>query len=267
MKPKLSVLLPAIRPNRWDTVYRSIVAGLRSEDFELILVTPYNLPSPLEKYKNIKLVIDYGSPVRCFNIALELAEGKYCTWGADDGTWLPGSLDDCIKQLDRNSDIKTIMALPQMESQRYYAPDSCKINNIPEISSPLIPDSFVFLPTAIFHTKYLAELGGLDCSYNGHAMAHIDVSIRAQHDGAKVSWYRNVGIHLTHMPGTSGDHAPMHFSQINEDEPLYRSRYKNPEYKIVTKLPLNNWKQSPNIWHHRFLENNNRIVTKQHESA
>ena len=56
-----------------------------------------------------------------------------------------------------------------------------------------------------------------------------------------------------HMPGTSGDHAPIHYAQLDHDEPLFRSRYSTSEgLHNNKKLKLSDWKLYPSIWGRRF---------------
>lgn len=256
-KPLLSILMPAIRPERWDSLFQSIVGSLESgTNFELILVSPNRLPESLVGLVNIKYITDFGSPTRCFNIALEAAEGKYVTWGADDGTYLPGALKKVLLKLEEGNDEKQVIALTQVEDRHVYDKDFCRINKHDQLSSPHIKDHYVLFPTAVMHTKFMQDVGGLDCQFQGHAMAHIDFAIRAQELGAKVEFEPNLCLQLTHMMGPSGDHGPIHYSQIQEDEPRFKVVYSvdNTEriHKLATPSFISNWKQQEDVWHWRF---------------
>jgi glycosyltransferase involved in cell wall biosynthesis len=257
MKPKISILMPAIRQERWSNLFLSIADSLESMDnFELILVSPYNLPEDLASIANIKLIVDYGSPTRCFNIALEAAEGELVTWGADDGKYLPGKLKQVIEKLETRNNKKHIIALSQMEDKHVYNKEFCRINKHHQLRSPFIQDDFVLFPTAVMHTNFMRSIGGLDCRFQGHAMAHIDFAIRAQTLGAVVEFENDICLHLSHMMGPSGDHGPIHYSQLQEDEPLFRTTYSvnNAERinKMATVENVANWKDQPSIWRWRF---------------
>lgn len=251
MNYNLSVLMPAIRPEKWVNLYRSVINSTKRK-FELILVSPYKLPKELENRPNIKYVKDFGSPNRCFNIALTLAEGEYCTWGADDGLYQPGVLDKAIDILESTSDEKTIVSMATIEAARHYSEEFCFINKHNEISSPYIPDHYRLLALGMMKTKYFKKLGGVNCMFETHAIGHIDLSIRSQNDGAKFIFLKDIVMRLTHMPGTSGDHAPMHYAQIDHDEVLYRKLYRDSTYKPVNHLDIWDWKKSPTIWNRRF---------------
>ena len=249
--------MPAIRQERWKDLFISIANSLESSDnFELIIVSPYNLPIELSTVANIKLITDYGSPTRCFNIALEAAEGSIVTWGADDATYIPSKLKKAVGKLEAKGSHKHIIALSQVEHQRVYDKNFCRINNHDEIRSSFVPDNFVLLPTAVMYTEFMRSVGGLDCSFQGHAMAHVDFAIRAQYLGATVEFEDDICLNLEHTMGPAGDHGPIHYSQLEEDEPLYRQMYStdNSERikRLATKENVANWKTQPSVWRRRF---------------
>jgi glycosyltransferase involved in cell wall biosynthesis len=59
-KPELSIILPSIRPQMLEKVYDSICDSTKS-NFELVIVSPYLLPSYFETKRNVKYVRDFGS--------------------------------------------------------------------------------------------------------------------------------------------------------------------------------------------------------------
>ena len=250
-KPLLSVMMPAIRPNNWLNLYNSIEESLGSTNFEIIFVTPYNLPIVLEGKKNIKLVRDWGSPTRAFGIALEMVEGEYVTWAADDGTYHPGQLAKIIELHRSFKDDKLVIAMEQTEAGRHYAASNCHINQHEGIKCN-IPDSYVFFPTGLMKTSLYKALGGLDCRYETHAMAHVDFAIRAQKYGVSVHFHREIVLTLTHMMGSSGDHGPIYRAQTFRDEPLLRQLYRDPSYEPVISIDIHNWRKEPLLWTERF---------------
>jgi len=251
MSYELSILMPAIRTERWVNLYKSIISST-TRSFELILVSPYPLPKALAKAANIKYIKDYGNPNRCFNIALSLAEGKYCTWGADDGLYQKGVLDKALNILDSAQDPKSIVAMATVEADRHYSEEFCYINKHPEICSPYIPDHYRLLALGMLRTDYFIKLGGVSCEFEAHAMGHLDLSIRAQNDGANVVFLRDICMILSHMPNTTGDHAPMHYAQVEHDEDLYRKLYRDKDYRPQNCLDLLDWRNSERVWTRRF---------------
>ena len=249
---KLSILMPAIRVDLWKNVYDSIKTTTK-ESFELIIVSPYSLPKELEEHKNIKFVRDYGNPNRTFNIALTLAEGEYTTWAPDDAIYQPQVLDKAIYVLDKlKHKEKVIISLSTIEAARHYSEDFLYINKHKEIKSKYIPDNYRFLACGVLNTEYFKKLGGVNCEFETHAMAHTDLAIRAQDDGATIIFLPDIAMRLTHMPGTTGDHGPIHNAQIDHDQPLYRKIYENPDREKVCHLDLFEWTRTEPVWNRRF---------------
>ena len=91
-QPELSVILPGIRKHNWLSFYKSIEHSFH-KNFELIIISPYELPVELKKYNNIKHIFDHGSPARCQQIGLVNCSGRFITWGADDGIFLENKLE------------------------------------------------------------------------------------------------------------------------------------------------------------------------------
>jgi hypothetical protein len=66
----VSILIPAIRVNNWERMYQTILDACKEHTFELVLVSPFDLPESLKSKTNIKLIKDYGSPTRAAQIGL-----------------------------------------------------------------------------------------------------------------------------------------------------------------------------------------------------
>jgi hypothetical protein len=58
------------------------------------------------------------------------------------------------------------------------------------------------------------------------------------------------------MMGPSGDHGPIHWSQLQEDEPLLKATYSVDNTDRINKLAnrnnVSNWKEQEEVWHWRF---------------
>lgn len=255
----LSILLPSIRWYNLQALLDSIEKSY-SGTFELIVVGPNNPADCGINDPRVKFVKDFGSPSRCENIALEQAVGKLTTWAADDGIFLPNGLNLAVAYLlylgsETTNPEKTIVTCkyfegpvnPAMAEEAYYM-----INNAGSTRAAFIPNSYYVLNLPIMYTNYLKSLGGLDSMFETTAMAHIDLAVRAQRDGAIVHLYTEPIFSCSHMPDVSGDHAPIHHSQIGHDEPLFRKLYSSPECVNRIKVDSDNWKAAPAKWARRF---------------
>ena len=255
MSYDISILMPGIRVDRWENLYASI-QGSTKRSFELIICGPVCPPSSLLDLSNVKFIKDLGSSVRASNLAALLIEGKYVTWTADDATFFENSLDENIDKFeDMGNDIKNTLICRYGEGGSHNFPDSMYyINTTPQISSPFFKDDWMIFNIAIMHTSYFLELGAWDCIYETCPIAHLDFAVRAQEDGAICKLSEGNLFHCTHMPGRSGDHAPIHDAQLGHDEPLFRERFRDSNWreKINSRIDINNWKKAPKIWSRRF---------------
>ena len=75
-KVKLSIIMPAIRKERWDEVYKSILASTKCS-FELIIVGPYPPTDFLSDKAGVKYIKDLGTPTTVSYTHLTLPTTPY----------------------------------------------------------------------------------------------------------------------------------------------------------------------------------------------
>lgn len=255
MKYQLSIICPGIRTKNWLRLYNSIKESF-SGAWEIIFVGPYPLPPELMKFENIKYQEDWGSPIRCQQIGLTLAEGEYINWAADDGIFLPGALDIGFKKLEGYDYRAVVMGkyyegnndgdMPMQET-KYYV-----LSNHDASRSPYIPKEYLMLNVGLVSTKLLIEVGGWDCQFEVCPMAYNDLAIRLQRYGCPFIVQDEMMFRCSHLPGHAGDHGPIHDGQIYHDQPLFLYIYDDPESTMRIHIDLDNWKLSPSRWTRRF---------------
>ena len=254
----LSVCVPSIRKENWKRLYDSIVESIGDHTFELILCGPYSdLTYYLESKKNVVLIEDYGSPTRAQQIAASRAQGKYVTWGADDGWYIPGKLDKCMSILKKWNVDNPILATHYVEGnelalRNYY------MNFHEPIRSPYYPNNFLIINLGITTLDFYKETGGLDCEFEVTAMDHADWGARAQLNGGKAYLLEEVVFECEQLVGAIGDHVPVHNTQLEHDQPLYASIWRSPTC-LERKVKFDNWKDTPAVWQRRFEESSEEI--------
>lgn len=253
----ISILMPSIRTHLLEGVYNSISDSFHG-DWELVLVSPYPLPDTLKDKINILYIKDAGNPIRCRQRGLVEAHGEYICYAADDVLFYPNSLDIAYNTI-KDKDYKTIVLgkyregnedNPFMDSDEYYM---LKTHDFLKQPMQGLPD-YMLLNTGLLSTKLMKEVGGFDCQFEACAMACVDLSIRVQNYGCKVIIQNEPIFKSTHLPGTIGDHEPIHNAQITHDQPLFLYLYLNPANKGRTIIPLDNWEKTPTRWIRRFGE-------------
>lgn len=257
MIPKLSVLIPSIRPNNLQKLYDSIKSSFSGE-FEAIVIGPYGLPESLKEIKNIRFIEDYGSPLRAQQIGLIASQGEYISWAADDGKYLPDSLDKSFQLLEGQDYKSVIMGKYQegerkdshMEEDDYYI-----LNNHVQSNCFFVPENTFMLNCGVVSKQILMELGGWDSfSFHTCPQGYNDLAIRLQKYGCRFIVQNKMMFECSHMPGTTGDHAPIHNVQTMRDEPMFKEIYNHPYFSKRLSIDINNWKKSPAKWKARFGE-------------
>lgn len=248
----LTIALAAIRTYNWKRLYDSIVQSIGDYTFELIFCGPDSeLPDELKNKENVKLIQDFGSPTRAQQIASLASTGRYTTWAADDGWYLPNKLKECLDILDNmNDEKKALLAFYQEDKRAGLANYSCNFHE--PIRSPYYGNEYLVFNCAIVQTEYFKQLGGFDCCFEVLPMAFTDYGVRSHRDNVTVHVFEENLFECTHTPGTSGDHAPIHHAQLEHDQPLYGTMYNNPSCIDRIKIDADNWKNSPDVWKRRF---------------
>lgn len=250
---KLSVICPSIRTDNLPSMYDSVCEST-SRPFELIVVSPYPLPEQLKNKSNVKLIKDFGNPVRCSNLGLMFCEGELLTWNADDGTFLPGMIDKAIDAYEEMpANVKNVLITKYMEGTPVLQPESYfKLTNAYP-KTPYIDTNWWIFNLVITRTEYFQNLGGWDCAYETLAVAHADMAVRAQRDGCITKVFHDPIVFNTH--GHS-DHRPIEDAHNQNDIPLYTRVYSDPNCVHRRNIGPDNWKNSPRFWRRRFGEMN-----------
>lgn len=250
---QLSVLCPGIRTNNWLKLYDSISESF-SGTFEIIFIGPYKLPEELRNKGSVRYIYSLGSPIRCQQMGLLSSEGEYITWAADDGVFLPKSLDVAFSKIERNS---VVMGkyyegnndgdMP-MQEDKYYI-----LSNHDATKVKWINKEYYMLNVGIVERKLLLEMGGWDAeNFQVCPMAYNDFAIRLQRKGIKFIIQNEMMFKCSHMPGHEGDHGPIHDAQIEFDQPRFRNIYWDPKCVNRINIDIDNWKKSPERWIRRF---------------
>lgn len=251
----LSVLVPGIRTANWLKLYKS-VASAWSNEFEIIFVGPYPLPPEFEGIANVKYIEDWGNPMRCQQIALLAATGDYVTWAADDGVFLPGSLDIALNKLD-GKDYKALVmgkylegsgATDPMKSNDYYNLKKHAASRLKELPYEVI----WMLNVGLVSRELLIEVGGWDCMFEVCPMAYNDLAIRLQNYKCEFIIQDEIMFTCSHLPGHEGDHGPIHDAQVLFDEPKFEKLYNLPYAEKRINIKLDTWTESDKKWLRRF---------------
>ena len=129
-----------------------------------------------------------------------------------------------------------------------------QVSTFPDFRFPGIDQSWRIANQCIMDKNYFIELGGLDCVNFEYIDKPIhDFMFRLQKDGGQIHMAPEHCCIATWMPGTTGDHAPIHHAQISHDTPIFNAMYSKEEtYGKRIRIEYDNWKDSPEVWERRF---------------
>jgi len=257
-KYDLSVCLAAIRKDNWERLYDSIVKSVGDYTFELIFCGPHDeLPEPLRGLENVRCIQDYGCPTRAQQISMKEATGRYITWTADDGWFFQEGLKQCIHYLDTQPKDKKCVVTQYTEggSDGLGDPNQgmYRINSHDPVRSQFYPNHFLIFNSVVLETSVFHELGGFDCRFEACPMAFVDFGARAQLAGLKPTMASTI-FECTQFPGDTGDHAPIHYAQLEHDQPLYARIWRSSKCLERIKIDYDNWKQADEVWRRRFKD-------------
>jgi len=266
-KYDLSVLMPAIRVEKWIDMYNSISKSFHGK-WELIIITSKELPKELKNRTNVKRINSRRSPMGKQQEGLCQAKGKWITVVSDDSSWIPGTLDAIFKEMgdpgykhitvmkylegkefefpnwyleEMEEDMRFKTNYDFMKADKYYFTGTHDSSKMPGIS----PNSPI-LSVAITSRKLLEEIGGWDCRFQSQAMGNIDLAARIMNYGCTFTIEDIVVSKCGYMKQDTGDHGPIHFAQIEDDQPLLDKIYEYETERTI--INLDNWKESPEIW-------------------
>ncbi len=253
---KLSIVMPGIRPQNWVRAYESILQATK-ETFELIIVSPFELPVELQELGHVKYIREFGSPTRATQLGTLLAEGQYLFPNfCDDGIFLKDSIDKNLALLlEKGDDIKNIVTCKYSESQNFSHPERWNddtyytlVRSYP-VNKDITPAEWYVLNNPFWHTAYFQQLGGYSCEFGATPIAHADLAMRAYKDGAHIYLSNEPIMKVDH---SQPDHGPIEISQLQYDSPKFQAKYAAGVGNIEPAVSRDNWKESDRFWPFRF---------------
>jgi hypothetical protein len=257
---KLSLIIPSIRSQNLIRLYNSVFRSCHKYEWEMVVASPFDLPTVLQDVDNVKLEKTYAGVPVAIQKACLLAQGELIKHGVDDGIYLDGALDDCIEQFEEECGYKDLLNCRYHEGPAFSGHltpiEFWAVERLPEFHLPLVDRTWFTSVQPMLNRKYWLELGGFDCGigFEYSNFCHHDLAFRLQRDNGKVVHSRVAVMNCDHMPLQSGDHRPIHDSQTGPDEQLFRKVYSTVKPTPRTVIPYENYRSFDRVWTRRFGE-------------
>lgn len=251
----LSVIVPGIRNEHWETIYDQLKVACKRFSYELIFVGPSPLPERLQKDFTVKYIKDFGTPTRALHIGTVLAEGKYFTWLSDDAHLYPDSVDNALETLLQNNPEKDIVCVRYTEGPGHCGaefPMSYWVAGThPDLRAPGVnPDWKIPCVMMLASARY-RELGGLDCRFEHINMNVHDLAFRAQRDGTVVHMSPTQVMNCDFETGRTVENSAVIAAFWENDRPLFWQLYGGGIDDRPIKIDIENWRASPPVWARR----------------
>jgi len=250
---KLSVFLPTIRTHLLENWYKSLEASCNRHEFEVVFCGPFDIPESLSQLSNVTFIKDFGSPTRAAQIAAMYCQGEYLYHTTDDVLFFPEVISNELDIVEENK----IVGMRYREGENYNGhalPESYwyAANAYPHLGG--VNNSWGICVHFLILKESFHKYGGFDCQWQYLNHAGHDLLFRIQ----KNEWFSFVlskeeVCSADWMPNTTGDHAPIHHTQINEDAPLFYRLWGGQNDRSV--ISVLNYRYEPEVWKPRFTGN------------
>ena len=251
----VSLVIPSIRPMNWPRLIADMALSCTQFSYEVIFVGPNVNMDFLSK--NVKLVRDFGSPSRCFQIGASIAEGDFVSFCSDDCRIAISAFDEAIRlaydKMQRNDG----MALLYSEGADYSGnqheqPEYWIAHTHTDLRLPGVDPTWLINPTFMYNRNFFYEMGGMDCRFEHMNMNIHDLAFAVQGQGGKIlkSPSRVFQFNWT-QSGVTPEYQPVFSAFVSNDRPLIQSLYSNPMYSKLRSVRFDNWRNQPEIWQRR----------------
>ena len=251
----LSVIVPSIRVANLPALHASLEASCAPHSFEMVVVSPYEIPAELLSKPNVKYLNDFGCPSRCVQRGSTIAEGHLVMWMSDDAeSSKAGSLGECIS-LFQNGTIteKDAICLRYVEGdndESVFPDEYWSAHTHPDQRLTGIPSHYKIAPLGLYSLSFFRSIGGLDCqwehiNYNLH-----DLAFRLQRNGGNIYLSPSYCAKF-YWSWITSDSGPVQEAWRCNDKDLFAQVYSQDQSSRI-KINYENWKQSPEKWKRRF---------------
>ena len=265
----ISIILPTIRISTLKKVCDSIAAACQRYSYEIIIISPYNLPSELHQ-ENIKYIKSFASPSCCIQMGSLLCNSKYWFDFADDALLKENILDNMIDYYEINNlqqynllslnlsegtlDAETLEPLPNLETHSLHS-GFFEVAYNPPFWKKCINRNWKLSLNFIVRTSSFLKIGGFDTSFEFHNFCLHDFAFRCQNLGGQIITFPESGLYVSHRPEETKDHGPVHLAQKGPDTDRFNEIYDNlTDVRDRAFLDINNWKYQKysSWWSRRF---------------
>jgi len=249
-KYDISFGIPAIRPELWQRLYDTALDSAGDKTFELIFISPYDLPDSMKNLSNVKLVKDRGGPPRCFQRSSICAEGELLGLGCDDAIFVKDGIKSAVDTYRENCRDQDGVIMKYTEGKGI--PSHTPIHASDEYWQAGFHEDKFYADGIqnnwkwghfLVKNSYFQEIGGVDCNYYVLSHGMHDLTYRMQNVGGKFYFtpifVQNADWDISSKHACTQSAADADWHMLVEDFEYATDR---------CKIDFDNWKDSPEQW-------------------
>lgn len=262
---KVSIILPSIRTKNLPKWYDAASKAC-NYPWEVVIVSPYNLPPELENKDNIKFIKSNRNALVCKQMGALLCNAEFIFNTTDDAILFPNSIDKMIKLWEINNlsgydvingryregalnpdTLEPLENLPPELPPEYWQAGTHASLQLPGINPEWKTCLHFFMKLNTFYS-----VGGLSCLHYEYSVYPIlELMFLCQNWGGKIYLSNEEVSFCSHLPCLDGDHAPIHWAMIN-DEQIFKNKFQNKDFYNFGLNNYNLWKNNDKKWERRF---------------
>lgn len=268
---KVSIILPSIRPQNLYKWWLSASLACQKYKWEVVIVSPYNLPEELGNTNNIKFIKSNRNALICKQMGALLCNAEFIFNTTDDAMLMPHSIDSMIKlwekkdlgkfdvingryregALDANT-LEPVNNIPPELNSDYWKAGTHQSLKLAGINPEWRTSLHFFMRLEDFY-----NLGGLNCNslYEYSVYPILELMFLCQQLGGKIIDSETEVSWCSHLPCLDGDHGPVHWAMMNDEE-IFKTRFSNKDIATVILKSYSNqycdWKKHDKRWERRF---------------
>lgn len=232
-----------------------MAASCNQYEYEIIFVGPNMNPDITDR--NVKMIRDFGSPSRSFQIGASIAEGAYIAFCSDDCRIAFDAFNQALAKAESEMQKTDGMALLYSEGADYTGeqhtqPEYWVAHTHTDLRLAGVEAHWLIAPTFLYRRDFFYEVGGMDCRFEHMNMNTHDLAFAVQaNDGRILQSPTRVFQFNWTQSGVTPEYQPIFDSFVTNDRPLIQSFYSNPHYGKLRMVRFDNWRQQPSIWQRR----------------
>jgi hypothetical protein len=232
-------------------LYDSAKLACKQHTWELVLVSPFDLPEDMIGLPNVSIFKDFGQVSRCVQRGMLEVQAPLVFLTVDDCVFLEDSIDKCLDDYKELCSDDDILNMRYSEGGDIQPPEYYAAGKTLGFLAGIEPHWYV-APQFIISVAKFIDMGGFDCQFEYINECVHDFSYRVQRGGGHVYHSSTHACVATWYEGSTGDHKTIFEAQTYHDWPIFVQMYRQPNDRY--KIPYENWRHAPAIWARRFTK-------------